>query len=436
MDPELKKLLDQLKAAHEQFVAENDKRLKQIEARGSADAVTEEKVDKINAELSSLQTKIEEARRKADAAEVAANRPRVGGEGGPVDDAVHARAFYSLVRNVAPDSIQLGDADLEGYRAYKRAMNQYLRFGDKALTPDLRNAMSVGSDPNGGFFVTPDTNGRIVELIYETSPMRQVASAQTIGSDALEGPLDLDEFGAGWVGETETRTDTSTGKVGEYRIPAHEMYAMPKLTQKLLDDSQVDIEAWATRKIAGKLSRVENTAFVSGDGIKKPRGFLTYAAGTPSATAWSVIQQINTGANGAFAGTDPGDKLIDLAFALKAGYRGGATFMMSRSTVAAVRKLKDGQGNYLWTMSFEQRQGGLLIGYPIAEAEDMPIIASGTLSIAFGNFKEGYQIVDRTGIRILRDPYTAKPYIVLYTTRRVGGDVVNFEAIKLLKFSA
>jgi HK97 family phage major capsid protein len=180
---------------------------------------------------------------------------------------------------------------------------------------------------------------------------------------------------------------------------------------------------------------MENTAFVSGNGNKKPRGFLTYAAGTPSSSTFSVIEQLPTGAAGAFASTNPGDAMINLVYSLKAPYREKAVFMMKRATLAEVRKLKDGQGNYLWQPDFQLKQGGTLLGFNVVEAEDMPAIAANSLSIAFGDFKAGYQIVDRQGIRILRDSFTAKPYVKFYTTKRVGGDVVNFEAIKLLKFA-
>ncbi|MGH8574531.1 MAG: phage major capsid protein, partial [Gammaproteobacteria bacterium] len=315
--------------------------------------------------------------------------------------------------------------DIETYLGYKGAFGAYLRKGDKALDPDQTKAMSVGSDPQGGYWVEPDMGGRIATLVFESSPIRQIANVQSISTDALEGPLDLDEMGAGWVEETGTRSETTTPEIGKYRIPVHEMYAEPRVTQKILDDANINAEGWIEGKIGGKMGRLEATAFVSGDGIIKPRGFLTYTAGTPSAATWAVIQQTNSGANGAFASSNPGDALITLVYNLKPAYRDVARFVLARATLAAARKLKDGQGNYLWQPNFTEMGGGALLGFPITEAEDMPALATNSLSLAFGNFAMAYQVVDRIGIRILRDPYTAKPWVKFYTTRRVGGDVVN-----------
>jgi HK97 family phage major capsid protein len=321
------------------------------------------------------------------------------------------------------------------YRNYKSAFRQYLRKNNAGSNVDEIKALSAGSDPDGGFAVTPDMSGRITRLIQETSPVRQVANVATIGTDALEGVNDLNEATSGWIGETEARSETGAPQIGEWRIPVHEQYAEPRATQKLLDDAMFDIEGYLTGKIADRLARMENAAFVNGNGVKKPRGFLTYPAGTPTSSSFSVIEQLPSGKSADFADTDPGDALINLVYALKAPYRERAVFMMKRATLAEVRKLKDGSGNYLWQPDFQMKTGGTLLGFNVTEAEDMPTIAANSLSIAFGDFGSGYQIVDRQGIRILRDSFTAKPYVKFYTTKRVGGDVVNFEAIKLMKFA-
>jgi HK97 family phage major capsid protein len=329
-----------------------------------------------------------------------------------------------------------GDLDEKVYRQYKSAFSGYLRKNNAGNGMDEVKALSVGSDPDGGYAVHPDMSGRIATLVLETSPMRQVANAVTISTDALEGVNDLSEATSGWVGETEARSETIAPKIGEWRIPVFEQYAEPRATQKLLDDAMFNVEEYLAGKIADRLARMENSAFVNGNGNKKPRGILTYPAGVPSSSAFGVIEQLSTGAAGAFAAANPGDALINLVYSLKAPYRDNAVFMMKRSVLAAVRKLKDGQGNYLWQPDFQTKQGGTLLGFSVIEAEDMPAIAANSLSIAFGDFNAGYQIVDRQGIRILRDSFTAKPYVKFYTTKRVGGDVVNFEAIKLLKFAA
>jgi HK97 family phage major capsid protein len=304
----------------------------------------------------------------------------------------------------------------------------FVRFADEI------KALSVGSDPDGGYTVTPDMSGRIVEKIFETSPMRQVASVQAINSDALEGLYDLDEASSGWVSETGSRTATNTPNLAQYRIPTHEQYALAQTTQKLIDDSSLNIEAWLSGKVQDKFARTENAAFVNGDGSGKPRGFLTYGAGT---TLPGTIEQKPTGASGAFAGSGAGgDTFYDMVYALKAGYRNGARWAMNRSTIAAVRKIKDSDGNYVWQMGLAAGQPSTLAGYPIVDMEDMPDIGADSLSIAFANWGEAYQIVDRLGTRILRDPYSNKPYIQLYVYKRTGGDVLNFEAIKLMKFGS
>lgn len=439
MDPATKKILDELKSTIEEFKNANDNRLKALEKTGKEDVVLVTKVDAINASITEMQAKLEDALATAKAAEAAANRKPVNGNDPEAvrEEAKNVRLFMAMTRRKPLEEIEVTDTDTTAYRAYRNAFNQMMRNGGRgadSLTPELRNALQVGSDPAGGYWVTPDMSGRIISLIYETSPMRQYASVQSIGTGALEGANDLDEAGAGWVGETEARTETTTPALAEYRIPVFEQYANPKASQTLLDDANVDVEAWLNGKVSAKFTRLENTAFFTGTGVKKPRGFLTYAAGTPSATTWSVIERVLTGADGGFLNASPGDCLINLVFALKEGYRQGANFFANRLTLAALRKLKDGQGNYLITRDFTDFAKQIMLGFPVAEAADMPTIAVDSLSLAFGNFKEAYQIVDRQGIKVLRDPYTAKPWVQFYTTRRVGGDVVNFDAIKLLQF--
>jgi HK97 family phage major capsid protein len=428
MNPEVKKILDELNKAFADFKTANDERLKQIEAKGSADPLLVTKVDKANAEITKLSDQIK-------AIETSAARINAGGQEATANEARSAARFFSLVRNEQVDEVSAGD--VETFRAYKKAFNKYLRKGADSIGTDARNALQVGADPAGGYFVEPDSSGRIVKLIFESSPIRQIADVQPISTDTLEGFNDLDEVSTGWVGEQAARPETNTPEAGKWRIVVAEQYAMPKTTQKLLDDAQVDVGAWLEGKTADKLSRTENAAFVGGDGVNKPRGFTTYPvlAGAPAKANWGKIAQVNSGAAGAFAAVNPGDKLIDLVFGLKAAYRIGANFIMARATVAEARKLKDGQGNYLWQPDFSTQQGARLLGFPIVEAEDMPALAANSLSLGFGNFKVGYQIVDRQGIRVLRDPFTAKPYILFYTTKRVGGDVVNFEAIRLMKFA-
>ncbi len=407
--------VSELYRSFEQFKDANDQRLRQIETKGAADPLTEAKVNRLNDRFDSLETALRRSSRDT----------------GVKSTEQEEAAAFAVERKYS----FAGELDVATYRHYKSALNNYLRKNNAGTDINEIKALSVGSDPDGGFAVPPDMGGRVISLILETSPMRQVANVVTIGSDALEGVNDLSDATSGWVGETEARTETTSPKIGEWRIPVYEQYAEPRATQKLLDDAMFDIEGYLAAKIADRLSRMENAAFINGNGVKKPRGILTYAAGTPSSSAFNVIEQVVSGGTGAFATSNPGDALINLVYSLKAPYRDNACFMMKRATLAEVRKLKDGNENYLWQPDFQTRQGGTLLGFNVVEAEDMPAISSGSLAIAFGDFNAGYQIVDRQGIRILRDSFTAKPYVKFYTTKRVGGDVVNFEAIKLMKFS-
>lgn len=345
-------------------------------------------------------------------------------------DSEDAKTFFNMVGI---------NAGVEAYNDYKAALDVYCRRGPSALSGNINNALSAGSDPGGGYLVTPDTSGRIVKKIYESSPIRQIASIQGISTDALEGLNDLNEPDSGWVGEKEDRTDTNTPDIGEWRIPVHEQYAMPKVTQKLLDDANYNVGGWLEEKIAEKFSRAENTAFVSGTGIGQPRGFLTYNTATTGddTRAWGALQYIASGASGAFAGSDPADALYNLCFSVKSEYLANSVWVMNRSTMNDVAKLKDGNDNYLLSMgNIKDRTDFHLLGYPVVLAEDMPAIAADSLSIAFGSFKDAYQIVDRLGISLLRDPYTTKGWVKFYARKRVGGDLINSEAIKLMKFAA
>ncbi len=313
-----------------------------------------------------------------------------------------------------------------------------MRKDGKALTAEEYKTLQVGVEADGGFLVPSDTSGRIVTRIFELSPIRPISNVQPISSDRLEGIADIDEAGDGWVGETEARPDTKTPQIGKYEIPAHEQYAQPKATQKLLDDAAVNVESWLSRKVGDRFARREGAAFVIGNGVAQPRGFAAYpTAATADATrVWGTLEHINTGVNGAFAAANPADILFDLEGSFKSGYLANARIVTRRQVITLVRKFKDGQGQYLWQPGLQAGKPAQLIGYPLVMAEDMPAVATGSLSLAMGDFNEGYQIVDRLGVRVLRDPYTDKPYIKFYTIRRVGGAVVQFECIKFVRFSA
>lgn len=318
----------------------------------------------------------------------------------------------------------------EDLTAYKGMFPLYMRKGEQHQDVDLK-AMQVGSDPDGGFLVTPRIGALITGVYFDTSPMRQIASVETISTDSIEYPRDDDQAAGGWVGEIESRTETNTPTVGVQRIPVHELYAMPKASQKLLEDAAVDVEGWLARKVADIFARTEATAFCSGDGVKKPRGFLTYATGTYSAGTVGLIEQVNSGNATDFTF----DSLINLMSALKEPYAPGAVWLMRRATTGLLMLKKDGNGQYLWQPNVQAGKPSVVLGHSVYQAADMPAVGAGNLAIAFGNFGLGYRIVDRLGISVLRDPYTAKPFVLFYTRKRVGGDVVNFEAIKLMKIS-
>jgi HK97 family phage major capsid protein len=431
MSEEIKKAVGAVEALHagfEEFKKANDERLAQIEKKGSADVVTEAKLQKIEADL-------EKAQKIADEAVLASKRQSriVTDERGEVVDLDRkAQEWASMnARRRGAVAGSFGAADMDGYKA---AFDTFLRKGEEVMGPDERKALSVGTDPDGGYVVNPDLSGRIVMKVFETSPMRAYASIQVISSDALEGLFDLNEASSGWVGETDSRPETNTPQLGKWRIPAHELYAKPKATQKLLDDASINMEAWLASKVSEKFARDEANAFVVGNGVNKPRGFLTYSSGT---TLPGTIERFDTGVNGAFAAApNGGDVLINALYGLKQQYRANATWFMNRATLKLTRKLKDSDGAYLWSPGIAAGQPASLLGYPVASFEDMPDPATDSLSIAVGDMREAYQIVDRLGIRTLRDPYSAKPYVEFYTTKRVGGDVVNFEALKLIEFTA
>jgi HK97 family phage major capsid protein len=376
----IKEAVDQLGHAWEEFKQTNDE-------RGSRD---EAKLSRLSEEIERLETAL-------------LRGPTSAGEPAPLDRAS---------------------------REHRGAFLAYLRKGhDERLSEFEAKALSAGSDPEGGYLVPAASSDRIVKKVFETSPIRQVASVIEISSDRLELLIDKDETATGgWVAETAARTETATPQLAKHTIPVHEQYSEPRASQKLLDDSAIDAEVWLMEKVAEKFARTENTGFVAGDGVGRPRGFLSYPAGS----AWEQIEQINSGNASALTV----DGLIDLQNALKVEYQGNAVWLMKRATVAAIRKLKDSQNQYLWQPMLQVGQPATLLGQPVHFADDMPGVAANALAVAYGDFRSGYQIVDRIGIRVLRDPFTAKPQVKFYTTKRVGGDVVNFEAIKLQKVAA
>jgi HK97 family phage major capsid protein len=293
----------------------------------------------------------------------------------------------------------------------------------------------AGSAPDGGFFLSNDRSSRVSMRVFETSPVRSVATVETTTADVWEVLIDDDEPASGWVGEVQDRPKTDSAQVALIKIPIHEQYAMPQATQKILDDAGFDIAGWHQRKVADKFSRLENTAFVSGDGSAKPKGFLSYSAWAAAGTYQrDAVEQVTTAASGTIAGDD----LIGLQGSLIENYQPGAAWMMRRATFFnSIMTLADTAGQYLLNpLMIAQGADLQLLGKPVVLAADMPAVAANALSVCYANWREFYTVVDRLGIRILRDPLTSKPYVKFYTTKRVGGAVTNYEAGKILKIKA
>lgn len=411
---EVKNAVEALGKTFEDFKAKNDQRLSQAEKKGE-DAVTKDEVEKLNKAIDDAQA---ELKKRLDEMEAKANRLALSG-GDAAAEVKAAAQFAELISQKAYTPDQL--------KEYKADLDNYLRRMEIKTT-----TMQVASDPSGGFWVTPDTSGRMVKKIYESTPMRQLANVVSIGTDALEGPIDNGEMDAQWVGEKQTRSQTAAPQIGMWRIPVNELYAYPMVTQKLLEDARIDVEAWLGDKAASKFPRKENSAFINGSGVLQPKGILSYDfATTADATrAWGTFQYVASGTNGAYNA----DKLLELIFELKAGYRQNASFLTARRSIAAIRKLKDGQGNYL--VDLRLRDSALvesIFGFPVVDGEDMPTPATNSFSLLFGDFNEAYTIVDRLGIGVVRDNITVPGFVKYHMRKRVGGGAVNFEAVKALK---
>jgi HK97 family phage major capsid protein len=394
---------DEFCRGFESFRAENDRRIKEVE-RKSADPLTDEKVTKIGLALDANKRMLDELVLKS-------RRPALGREN---------RA--------------LSGAELE----HRDAFNDYVRHGEAGGLKSLEGkalAVSTGGGADGGFLVPEETEREIGRRLAQVSPIRAIAGHREVSGNVYRKPFLITGAASGWVGETAARPQTDSPTLAELSFPTMELYAMPAATQTLLDDSAVNIDEWIAGEIDTVFAEQEGTAFVNGNGTTAPKGFLTYTNVEEGDWNWGELGFVPSGAAGAFAASDPSDALVDLVYALKAGYRQNATFVMNRRTQAEVRKLKDDAGNYLWAPPATSGGQATLMGFPVAEAEDMPDIAEDSYSIAFGDFRRGYLVVDRMGVRVLRDPYSAKPYVLFYVTKRVGGGVADFDAIKLMKFA-
>lgn len=321
---------------------------------------------------------------------------------------------------------------------HKKAFAAYVRSGEDDGLRSLsfeEKALSTAVAADGGYLVDPQTAAEIVGALRSAASIRTIANVVSVEASAFDVLIDHSDVGAGWATETAERTETGTPLVDRISIPLHELSALPKASQRLLDDSAFDVENWLAQRIADKFSRSEAQAFISGDGIDKPTGFLSHPKVDDEIWAWGSLGYIPTGAVGDFRASDPADAIVDLVYALGARYRANGTFVMNSKTAGTVRKMKDADGRFLWSDGLAAGEPARLMGYPVLVVEDMPDIAPDAFALAFGDFRAGYTVAERPDLRILRDPFSAKPHVLFYATKRIGGDVSDFSAIKLLRFA-
>lgn len=405
MSAELKQTILDLGAAFETFKAENDARLKAVEKKGTADPLLTEKVEKINADMGNMAA----MKKQLEAIETAVARAEFPGGGRTEknpDKVAHAKAFDKWFRK----GIESGLMDLQ-----------------------IKASASTLSDPDGGFTVPEEVDTAIDRVAMTISAMRRLCTVRAISTDTYKKLVNQGGASSGWVSEKGARTETDTPTLKEIAINTKEVYAMPAATQMLLDDSRVDIGGWLADEVGIEFNEQEGDSFVRGNGVEKPKGIAAYTMITNGSYVWGKVGYIAGGHNSLLNNVD---KLIDLEHSLKAVYRGGAVFLMNDLTFAEIRKQKDGNGNYIWRPGLEQGAPDTLLGKPVEVDDNVDDIGAGKYPIFFANFKRAYLIIDRLGTRVLRDPYTSKPFVLFYTTRRVGGGIVLYEAIKALKIAA
>lgn len=392
--PETKAHESRVLETFEAFKAANDERLGEIERRHQADVLLEEKVDRLNRELDRLT--------------IRAARPVLAAPG-------HVPDFSAM--------------------EHKTAFDSYIRTGEaQALRAIEAKAVNGAIAPDAGYLLPPDAEANILMHMAALSPIRAISSVRPLAGSALKKAVYPSGANAGWAAQTAPSNTVTASQYSELNFPTMELFAQPAATQAMLDDAAVDIEDWIADEIEFAFATAETSAFVNGDGANRPKGFLTYPTVAETSWSWGNLGTVATGVSGGFPASNPSDILVDLAHSLKSAYRQNATFAMNRKTQGVIRKFKDSTGNYIWAPPSVLGAKATLMNFPVVEVEDMPDVAANSLSIAFGDFRRGYLVVDRIGIRALRDPFSAKPYVLFYTTKRVGGGVQNFAAIKLLKF--
>lgn len=399
----LQQVLAELNRSFEAFKEEQNAALADLK-KGNEDVVRTEKVDRINATIGDLTAAVNETKAALTALQIGGG----SGDAPSAEVAAHSTAFNSWFRR--------GDAEA----------------GLRGL--EVNAGLTTQSDPDGGYLVPRELDTNISRVLGTVSAMRGLARVVPISAQEYAVLVSQGGAASGWVGEEDARPATNTPTLAKITIDSGEIYANPAATQRSLDDSVTDVAQWLADEVAFTFAEQEGAAFITGNGVKKPRGILSYDTVANASYAWGSLGFVVTGAAAAFASTNPADALVDLYYSLKAGYRNGAAFLTSDAVLGTMRKFKDGQGNFLWAPPTSDMPGTIL-GKPVQTDDNMNALGAGLFPVAFGNFARGYLIADRLGTSVLRDPYTNKPNVQFYTTKRVGGGVVNYEAIKLLKCS-
>jgi len=402
MSEEIKQLLEQQGKAFEEFKTANDARLKAIEEKGYAPADLEEQVERLSQALTDQKKEIEDI-----ATDILkkANRPAPGSDADPVK------------------------------AEHKAALMKWIRKGEEGNLRELeKKAMIVGSDPGGGYLVGSEMEAGVDTIAKATVAMMGLADVRTTGSSTYKRRVRTSGAGYGWVGEEEEPSETTTPSYAVLEFKPGTIYAEPQISQEMLEDGEVDAEAEIMDALSEDLPEGIGEALVTGSGINKPRGLLSYTTVANESYAWGSLGYIASGNAGALP--DDFDEFIDVVHALKPKYRINGQWLLNDLTLSSIRKYKDGDGNYIWQPSLQMGVPDRFLGYPLNTDDNMPDVSSNTLSIAFGDFKKGYIVVRRRGMAMLRDPYTAKPFTKFYTTIRIGGGIKHYEAIKFMKMAA
>lgn len=405
---EIKKQLDEYDKTVQAFMTKTDEEIGELKKKGAVDPLTKESGQKMADDIATLKKSIENLR------------------------LAEARPMMTMVDGT---KTQLTEEQVE----HKKHFERFFRKGVESseLVEMEAKTLSVGTDPDGGYTVPVQMETAIDRVITEISQVRPIARVVQVSTASYKRRTSQGGATSGWVGEQESRPNTDTPTLAVQEYPVMELYANPSATQSILDDSAINIENWLADEVSIEFAQEEGAAFVNGNGANKPTGFLQGTKVANASWAWGKTGYVATGVSGGFLSTADGDEatnIIDLVYSLKPTFRGNARFTMNRATVAEMMKIRDADGRPLWHTNMREGQPDTLNGYPITELEGMPDIGADSFSIAFGDFRRGYLIVDRIGTRVLRDPFSSKPYIQFYTTKRVGGGIAHWDAIKLLKF--